>query len=332
MTRYFLLTFALSLAVLTVPAGAQVTKTDLAKLRASFAAATSKDFEIVKNRIVEHDDGLRGGTYVLIHVRPRQSGIYQLKYSYRVRDKFYYKGESEFLIRVGGRTCDRDLRTDIPEKTMFCLGDTVIIPLRVENTSSASFDLRSTYQKALETGNTSYPVTLGLIKTPPINNPLEANMIYHGYRAFDQLSRSATGGGTIWHDAVFEARAPGRFNLGLGKKDAPVNVSVPVIIVKPGTPITAIAPFEQITDYTKGRGYSSTNRKSYQSRFLILQAGDTWSETYSTLIIPDSSGGDHSRRIPEDTDPGPVITALPFELKRSEDFYNWVADYLPDGK
>jgi hypothetical protein len=301
-------------------------------LRTSFAAAASKDFEIVKDRIVEHDDGWRGGTYMLIHVRPKQSGIYELKYSYRVQDKFYYEGESEFLIRVGGRTCDRDLRTDVPEKTLFCLGDTIIIPLRVEKTLSASFALRSTYQKALETRNTSYPVTLGLIKTPPVSNPLETNLIYHGYRRFDRFSRSATGGGAIWHDAVFEAKGPGRFNLGLGKKDAPVNVSVPVIIVKPGTPITAIAPFEQITDYTKGRGYSSTNRKSYQSRFLILQPGDTWSETYSTLIIPASSGGDHSGRIPDDLDPGPVITALPFELKKTEDIYNWLADYLPPGK
>lgn len=328
MTKYFLLVFSLWLAVSTIQVSGQVKKSDLAHLRASFKAAVSKDFDIVKDRIVEHDDSWRGGTYVLVHIRPKQGGIYGLKYTYRVQDKLYYEGESEFLIRVGGRTCDRELRTDAPERTMFCLGDTIIIPLRAEKTLSWSFDLKSTYIKALETRDTSYPITLGLIKTA-VTNPLEANLLYHGYNGGGMMSRSATGGGTVWHHAVFEATAPGRFNVGLGTKDDLVNISVPVIIVKPGTPITALVPFEKITDYTKGRSYSSANRKSYQSRFLILQPGDTFSETYSTIIIPDSSGSDDRVRIPEDSELAPVITALPFVLKKGEDFYDWMAEYLP---
>jgi len=332
MSKWLLLVLTLSLGALALPAHGQIAKQDLARLQASFTAAASKDFAIVKYRVVEHEDSWRGGTYVLVHVRPKQSGIYELKYTYRVNDKFYYEGESEFLIRVGGRSCDRDLRIDVPERAMFCLGDTIIIPLRVEKTLSWSFDLKSTYMKALETPDTSYPLTLGLMKTPPVTNPLERNLAYHGYNRGDALSRSATGGGTIWHSAVFEAKEPGRFNVGLGTKESAVNISVPVIIVKPGTPITAIVPFEKITDYTKGKSYSSANRKSYQSRFLILQPGDTWSETYSTIIIPDSSNSDHRPRIPANSELAPIITALPFELEKGEDFYDWMADYLPSGK
>lgn len=332
MTKYFLLVLAFSLHVLPVTVEGQFPKRDLARLQASFGSAAGPDFDILKYRIAGHQDSWRGGTYVLVHVRPKQIGIYELKYSYRVEDKLYYEGTSEFLIRVGGRTCNRNLRIDVPERTMFCLGDTIILPLRVEKTWSWSFDLRSTHLKALETPDTSYPITLHLTKTPPVTNPLERNLTYHGYRTGGSMSRSATGGGTIWSVAVFEAKAPGRFNMGLSKKGDGLTTSIPVIIVKTGTPITAIVPFEKITDYTKGRDYSSANRKSYQSRFLILQPGDTWSETYSTTIIPDSADGIEIPRVPKDPYPEPVITALPFSLKKGEDFYDWMADYVPSGK
>ena len=330
MTKYFLLVFALSLTVLTVPAGGQVTKPDLAKLRASFAAAASKDFEIVKDRIVEHQDSWRGGTYVLVHIRPKKTGRYRLTYSYRVDDKFYYEGESEFLIRVGDKMCKRDLQADAPEWVLFCLGDTVIIPFRVQNTSSPSFRLES------DLGSVPgvypyYPRTHFLQKKPEIANPLEASIIYHGFRSGGMMSRAANGGGTITYSAVFEAKSPGRFNLGLARKGEQYTREVPVVIVKPGIPVTSIIPFEKITDYTKGRSYSSANRKSYQSLLQILQPGDTWTEIYSTIIIPEGERASNTR-VPEETDAAPLITALPFSLKKGEDFYDWLAGYLPEGK
>jgi len=330
MTKYFLLVLTISLAVFAVPAQGQIEKPDLARLRASFGAAVSNDFTIVKYRVVEHDDKWRGGTYMLVHVRPKKSGRYRLTYSYRVDDKFYYEGESEFLIRVGDKTCKRDLQADSPEWALFCLGDTVIIPLRIQNVSSPSFRLESDLG-SLPGGYPYYPRTHFLQKKPEVANPLEASIVYHGFRSGGMMSRAANGGGTVTYEAVFEAKSPGRFNLGLARKGEQYTREVPVVIVKPGVPVTSIIPFEKITDYTKGRSYSSANRKSYQSLLQILQPGDTWTELYSTIIIPEGEYASNTR-IPEDSDAPPVITALPFDLKKSEDFYNWMADYLPSGK
>lgn len=327
MTKYFLLVLFTLFAVLPLVVRGQVTKSDLAWLRTAFAGAASRDFEIIKDRIVEHDDKWRGGTCMLIHVRPKKSGTYHLKYSYRVDDKFYYEGESEFIIRVGDKICKRDLQADLPEWALFCLGDTVIIPLRIQDTSSPSFRLES------ELGSVPgvypyYPRTHFLQRTPEVVNPLQASIFYHGFRSGGMMSRSANGGGTTTYEAVFEAKSPGRFNLGLARKGEPELREIPVVIVKSGEPVTGIIPFEKITDYTKGRNYSSTNRKSYKSLLRILQRGDTWTEIYSTIIIP-AGESTLSTRIPKDIDAPPVITARPFELKRSEDFYSWMADYLP---
>jgi tRNA-binding EMAP/Myf-like protein len=328
MTNYFLLVLTISLGVLAVPA--QPTKSDLAYLRTAFAAAASRDFEIIKDRIVEHDDKWRGGTYMLVHVRPKKSGTYQLKYSYRTDDKLYYEGESHFLIRVGDKICKRDLQADAPEWALFCLGDTVIIPLRIQNTSSPSFRLESDLG-SVPGAYPYYPRTHFLQKKPEVANPLEASIVYHGFRSGGMMSRAANGGGSVTYSAVFEAKSPGRFNLGLARRGEQYIREVPVVIVKPGVPVTSIIPFEKITDYTKGRNYSSANRKSYQSLLQILQPGDTWTELYSTIIIPEGERALNTQ-IPAETDAPPVITALPFELKRSEDFYNWMADYLPAGK
>jgi hypothetical protein len=247
-----------------------------------------------------------------------------------VDDKLYYEGESEFLIRVGDRICKRDLQANAPEWALFCLGDTVIVPLRIQNVSSPSFRLESDLG-AVPGGYPYYPRTHFLQKKPDVANPLEASIIYHGFRSGGMMSRAASGGGTVTYSAVFEAKSPGRFNLGLARKGEQYTREVPVVIVKPGVPVTSIIPFEKVTDYTKGRSYSSANRKSYQSLLQILQPGDTWTELYSTIIIPEGERA-WNTRLPGETDAPPAITALPFELKRSEDFYNWVADYLPDAK
>jgi hypothetical protein len=330
MTKYFLLASFILLAVLPLFVRGQATKSDLAHLRTAFAAAASRDFEIVRDRLVEHDDKWRGGTYMLVRVRPKKSGRYRLTYSYRVRDKLYYEGESEFLIRVGGKTCKRDLQADAPEWALFCLGDTVIVPLRVQNTFSPSFRLESDLG-SVPGAYPYYPRTHFLQKKPEVANPLEASIVYHGFRSGGMMSRAANGGGTVTYSAVFEAKSPGRFNMGLARKGEQYTREIPVVIVGPGVPVTSIIPFEKITDYTKGRSYSSANRKSYQSILQILQPGDTWTEIYSTIIIPEGERASDTR-VPEDAGAPPVITALPFELKKSEDFYNWVADYLPDGK
>jgi hypothetical protein len=330
MTKYFLLVLTISLAVFAVTAQAQIEKSDLDRLRASFDAAVSKDFTTVKYRVVEHRDSLRGGTYVLAHVRPKKSGKYRLTYSYLVKDKFYYEGESEFLIRVGDKSCKRDLQADAPEWALFCLGDTVIVPLRVQHASSPSFRFESDLG-AVPGVYPYYLRTHFLLKKPEVVNPLEASIVYHGFRSGGMMSRSATGGGTVTYEAVFEAKSPDRFNLGLARKGEQYTREVPVVIVKPGVPVTSIIPFEKITDYTKGRAYSSANRKSYQSLLQILQPGDTWTELYSTIIIPEGERALNTR-LPGETDAPPVITALPFSLKKGEDFYDWMADYLPAGK
>jgi hypothetical protein len=317
------------------PAYSQPAKADITHLRKSFALAVAKDFEITTGRLVNYDDKWRGGSFMLFHIKPKQSGIYTLKYTYRMRDDFYYEGENEFVIRIGDRKCNRDLRTD-DWKTMFCLGDTIIIPVRLQDSSNHVFSLESIYQKTVARTGGERPSYLGILNKDKVANPLDANLKYFGFDRSEQLSRSATGGGTISHHAVFEAKTPGKFNLGLsarageqvtGGVNATMN-PIPIIIVNPGTPVTALVPHERITSYTKGRAYSSGNMVSYQTNLLILQPGDFISEAYSIYII--SPGGSGAIKFSGlDRDPVPVIEKLPFSLKKDGSYNDWIAGYLP---
>jgi hypothetical protein len=314
----------------------QPAKADLTHLRKSFKLAMEKEFQITTDRIVEYKDKWRGGPFMLFHVKPKQSGIYKLKYTYRMKDDFYYEGENEVVIRVGDRKCDRDLRAE-EWKTMFCLGDTVIIPVRLKDSSNHVFSLESIYQKTVARTGSQSPY-FGVLNKKIVANPLAANLEYIGFHRSEQMSRSATGGGSISHEAFFKAKSAGRFNLSLsvtpGERSdnpditKPFLNAVPVIIVNPGTPVTALVPHEKITGYTKGRAYSSDNTVSYQTNLLILQPGDFISEAYSIYII--SPGGSGTIKYSElKKDPVPVIQKLPFLLKKDGSYNDWIAGYLP---
>lgn len=316
-------------------AAAQPAKAEIIKLQKDFRLAVSRDFEVLRDRIVAHEDKWRGGPFMLFHVRPRESGIYNLKYTYRMRDDFYYEGENEIVIRVGARKCDRELQAE-DWKTMYCLGDTIVIPVRLSDSSSFKFTLESEYLKAITRTGGERPAFLGILDKQKVANPLEANLTYYGFDRSDQMSRSATGGGTIFHKAVFEAKRAGRFNLGLSSDDKPDLQgilkprmdAVPVIIVDPGTPVTALLTHEKVTGFTKGRAYSSTNLVSYQTNLLILQPGDFISPIYSMYIIPRSDGSAAGRYNVPDKDPLPVIKKLPFSLKKAGSYNDWLNGYL----
>jgi len=338
--RYIAIAIFLSIAALGTPnpSYSQPAKAEIAHLRKSFALAMAKDFDLITDRIVEHNDKWRGGHYALFHVKPKQSGIYKLKYTYRMRDDFYYEGENEAVIRVGNRKCERDLRAD-EWKTMFCLGDTVIIPVRLRDSSNHVFSLESAYQKTVAGTGSQSPSYLGGLDKEIVGNPLDANLEYLGFHRGEQMSRSATGGGSISHTAFFSAKSAGRFNLSLSPKLAEraadpgaiqsfINV-VPVIIVNPGTPITALVPHEKITGYIKGRAYSSNNTVSYQTNLLILQPGDFISEAYSVYLISPSKGPGTIRFSGLNQDPVPVIKKLPFLLKKDGSYNDWLDGYLP---
>jgi hypothetical protein len=331
--RYLMLLF-LSCSVAVVYG--QPSQADPVHLKKTFKLATARDFQFVDDRVVEHDDKWRSGPFMLFHVKPKRSGIYRLKYTYRMRDDFYYEGENEIVIRVGDRKCNRDLRTD-EWKTMFCLGDTVIIPVRLKDSSNHVFSLGSTYQKTVARTGSQSPSYLGIVNKEVVANPLDANLEYLGFHRSERMSRSATGGGSISHDAFFKAKSEGRFNLSLSARpgDGPDNPditkpfinAVPVIIVNPGTPVTALVPHERITGYTKGRAYSSGNLVSYQTNLLILQPGDFISEAYSIYII--SPGGSGAIKFSGlDKDPVPVIQKLPFLLKKDGSYNDWLTGHL----
>lgn len=316
----------------------QPSQADPAELKKTFKLATARDFQLVDDRIVEHDDKWRGGPFMLFHVKPKQGGIYKLKYTYRMRDDFYYEGENEVVIRVGDRKCERDLRSE-DGKTMFCLGDTVIIPVRLRDSSNHVFSLESTYQKTVARMGSQSPSYLGILNKEIVANPLDADLEYLGFHRSEQMSRSATGGGSISHGAFFKAKSPARFNLRISARpgDEPDDPdvakhfmnAVPVIIVNPGTPVTALVPHEKVTGYTKGRAYSSGDLVSYQTTLLILQPGDFISEIYSVFIISPSDGSGSFKFSGLDKDPVPVIQKLPFFLKKDGSYNDWIAGYLP---
>lgn len=318
----------ISLVAFTSAFAQQPTKSDLEFLRKNFAAHTSGQFEIVRDRVVEHSEEWRGGTYMLIHIRPKKSGKYKLTYAHNVNNhELYRSSESEYLIRVGAKNCKRDINPHQPEWTLFCLGDTIVLPLRMQDTSNPSFRLESDLSSVPDR-YPYYPSKNGVDKTPMPVNPLAKLIIYHGFHRLDQLSRAATGGGSMSYDAVFEAKTPGRFNIGITRTGVNDVREFPVIIVRPGVPVTALLPFEKITEYNKDKSYSSTNERSYKSTLEILQPGDTIRAGYSVVIVPQGREA-LNFRMPGENESAPVITALPFKIADDNDYQAWIAEYLP---
>lgn len=316
----------------------QTETVDVKELQRAFIAEFDKDFQFIKSELKNHREEKELQKYWLVQVKPKNTGYFTIKYSYQFADKFYASGETEMNIGVSGKGCRRYPQI-VRDIGYFCLGDTIVIPIRLQNFSKHTFSLKSKYEKPENIEELRKPYSDFYAKesdTERIVNPLESNLKYLGKYRSDNLKRS--GGGTFRHFAIFEATSPGKFNIGLSarengsddKKKKGFFVTTPIIIIDPGTPITALVPEERATYYIKDRTYSSGYNKSFESNLLILQPGDVISIPFYFLFAKAwwEEKGELSESQARTINPTPIINKQQFLIKTDEGFNDWVNDYL----
>ncbi len=307
---------------------------DLVQLKRDFIAEFSKDFQFVKAELKNHSLDAEKNQYWMAHVQPKNTGFFTIKYEYLYADKFYAEGETEMKIAVGGKNCSRYPQT-VREISYFCLGDTIIVPLRLSKSSKYSFSLQSKYadSKDIAESRKTYNSYPNLLENEKIVNPLESNIKYLGKYRVDNLYRS--GGGTFTHFAIFEAKSKGRFNIALSDEDKKANDSTiritPVIIVNPGTPLTLLVPQEKATYYIKGRTYSTDYTNSFESNLIILQPGEVFAIPF--LFASEDPWWKDKDKLTKVTarnpNPIPFIFKQPFYIKTDEGFNDWINNDLP---
>jgi hypothetical protein len=314
---------------------------DLTQVRANFTAALGKDFEIVKDEFKQRSNTRGGGSYLLMHVRAKHAAYFMLTYRYNYNDSHYSHVERDFNLSVGDRGCRRG-PPHLGSYSKYCAGDTIIIPIALNNFSEHQFKLRSRpFGKEDETSfDEQHPEARDQgLEHFDVNNPIADHMRYVGSRSSRMLHRN---GGYTWETyATFEAVRPGRFNLEVSA--APVGprvsllvgvgdpVGVPIIVVARDTPVTLLASHQEVRGYTMGYNgqeyVSSTSSDAFMSELLILQPGDRISLLYHTMVR--SPEFERSEPATEPKSVRPMITKLTFALNPEYDFSEWLVDYLP---
>lgn len=314
------------------------------RLSISFAKAVGQHFEIIKDEI-KHRPRDTNGDYWLVHVKPKRSGYYSLKYSYKFIKRWSEyssdEGENEFAIGVGGKNCHR---RNNPESGISnaCLGDTIIIPILTTNLTQHSFNLsfRAGELESLEKSQKYLKSRENYSSVEPEFNQLKANVKLLGTRRAEMPHRSCCAV-TIDHYAIFEALKPGRFNLGFSSfkgdkiSDNSINTEgkwgTPITIVALGTPITILMAAEKTIHYSNKRRFSAHAGNNFPTNLLILQPGDVFALHYSRQTLNYKLGD----KFPERTkisDIKPAIYKLPFWFDKNWSFNEWLIDYLPKNK
>lgn len=301
---------------------------DTASLRRALADAFGESFEIARTEL---SSGLRerGGTFWLVHARPRRSGDYELRYRYEYRDRvrpndpLYTHVEHTSYIRVGEAGCWRRLQgKDV------CLGDTIILPFVVDDYTGHTFTLgRRGSPVGGGAGEREAPPAVEMApEVDSVANPLSAHLRYLGTTSSEMLRRN--GGGSVVYSAEFQAVAPGSFNLALGG-GASAAGSVPVVIVPRGQPVTVLLANETVVGTDQVQGFSSHGGNQYLTTVLLLQPGDRISLEYGHHAFSarqEFAGRSGGRGLRETA---PVITRFPFHLDTEERFNAWIAPHLP---
>lgn len=324
--------------------GFQTGKTDLKNLRTLFTEAVGQDFEIVKD-ILDTRPAARGGeTFWLVHVKPKKSGHYALKYSFKFTHKFTHpeEGENELFIRVGGKNCSRYNASNYGLGNV-CLGDTVIVPIRLDNVAKHEFSLKSTYQDGENIGkkvqNSLNSEDFSYIEK--VSNPLENHLKYLGTQRIVMPHRNA-GAETVNYTAIFQAQSAGRFNLGLStssgdeKIDKTIKMdalgAIPIIIVNPGTPVTALVYHQNTINYSDNKRFSGHAGQDFITNVLIIQPGDIFEIKITSYVNRWKIGKRSSlEELKAETIENPklLIQKLPFTVNKDWSYNEWLIDYLP---
>mgnify|MGYP001582425482 FL=1 len=233
------------------------------QLRKNFSEATQNDFEIVKDYVNQRPVARGGETFWLVHVKPKRSGHYALKYSFKFTHKFSHpeEGENELYIRVGEKNCKRYNDNNYGLSNI-CLGDTVIVPIRIDQRVGHQFSLKSTYQDGGNIGKTESKRSPNVTEILPAINQLDKHLKYLG-TVRSVMPHRNYGAETVTYTAYFEAKEPGRFNfttttiadnekISETKELNPLD-AFPIIILKPETSITALVYHENTINYSDNK-------------------------------------------------------------------------------
>ncbi|HEX8351971.1 MAG TPA: hypothetical protein VF611_03545 [Pyrinomonadaceae bacterium] len=317
------------------PTAAQ--KAAAAEMRRSLAGTVGYNFEIVRERLARRPGG--GGLYWLAHLRAKRSGEFQFRYRYRYkdhvrpRDPLYTFVEHQSLVRVGEQGCARR-----PRYNFVCVGDTVILPVLVDDYTEHTFWLAfRPFRPADDSAERLRRDTeeRGLYRDA-VPNPAAGFLKYLGSRAHYMPFRS--GGYTMEFEAAFEAVRPGSFNLGLGvgahargaqSAAASDAGSVPVVVVERGTPITILLSKEDVHGYTDR--FASHSGNNYLTTPVILQTGERLTLRYHGFSARGGSPAGENRAALEASakDYPPAITLLPFRVDPARDYNDWLVEFLP---
>jgi len=313
---------------------AQSTKSlppDAAMLRKKFVAAFGRDFDLVKDELTTRAVERGGGTYWLAFVRPKRPGQFYLQYRYLESDPLPIR-EHEIRLSIGPEGCRRGTPVS-GIYTRFCLGDTIIVPVLVNNYPGHEFKLgKAEYTNEREDPSESKRKSPAL-DTSPIDNPAAPTLRYVGrasHRLFHRIP-----GYTLSLNAAFVAASPGRMNLLVNTAgDTSGYDGVPIIVVPVGAPATLIAGHEEVRGYDKGfdgRDYRSWSSNNYMINVLILQPGDRFTVNYFSIVRDSDYVGGHFGEAGPDPSENlkPVIQVRPFAPDPGYEFTEWMIHYLP---
>ena len=306
------------------------------KLRRDFIAAADGNLELVSDYLSNSPEVWGSLRHWMVFAKPVRTGRYLVKYTFNYPGGEDSHGERSYEFRAAERGCRRSELEYIPAGNL-CLGDTIILPIRLEGLLDLKLSVDFTPESIAPKRNVqAWPHDPDQLRPLPgsVENPLADILKFLGTQRHDALKRS--GDISVIFSAVFQAVRPGRFNLTVHNDRQPeARTAQPtrdhdweqaVIVVDLNTPVTFLAETEYTLDYS--RRYPSTvgNSNNYQIRTRIVQVGD-----YLVMPYVSEEHRANFRRPVNVTSESvlPVILRREF-TPRTDSYDAWVLPYFPD--
>ncbi|HYH86116.1 MAG TPA: hypothetical protein VEX60_11730 [Pyrinomonadaceae bacterium] len=306
---------------------------DSARLRQAFTEACGTDFEIVKDDLGQRSVWHGAGTFWLVHVKPKRTGHYSLKYRYDYNDPHYTHVEHELYMNVGEKGCRRMVRSGAIASA--CMGDTIIFPVVLGKFTGHTFNLRRQENSppSEEVQKSLRDIEVSGLYTEPVANPAGEHLKYVGRRVNYMPHRN--GGFTAEFYATFEAVKPGSFNLTLAGRAPDSTIpkltasgSVPVVILEKDAPATVLAQYETVVGTDAKRGFSSHSGNEYLMGIKILQTGDRIALPYQSFSSRRTAPKEEIGLGQMTKDAVPVIERFPFQADPQDRYNEWIIEHL----
>jgi hypothetical protein len=189
-------------------------------------------------------------------VKPKRTGYFYLQYRYHERFPVY-SSEHEIGLSVGPQGCRRG-PAYAGVFSRFCLGDTVILPVLLNDYTEHEFELGEA--EYTDPASPAFDQEYSDLQGPSLDqteipNPAAETLRYIGRSSYKAPHRNP--GYTLSLVVLFEAVKPGRLNLQVssassGKQESPGSSTVHIIVVARDAPVTFLAGREEVRDFQAG--------------------------------------------------------------------------------